>query len=93
MDDLMRASCLTLARRLGSTIADIVPLLTDTGFRRDLLARHGEPDGLHRYCAATTNSHPGNAPTSAAPSSPGCGRCSPAGSPATCSPARPPPST
>ena len=49
MDDLMRAACLTLARRPGSTIADIVPLLTDTGFRRNLLARHGEPDGLHGY--------------------------------------------
>ena len=49
MDDLMRAACLTLARRPGSTIADIVPLLTDTGFRRHLLTRHGEPDGLHGY--------------------------------------------
>ena len=49
MDDLMRAACLTLARRPGSTIADIVPLLTDTGFRRNLLARHGEPDGLTGY--------------------------------------------
>jgi hypothetical protein len=49
MDDLMRAACLTLARRPGSTIADIVPLLTDSGFRHQLLTRHGEPEGLHGY--------------------------------------------
>jgi hypothetical protein len=46
MDDTLRAACLTLVQRPGSTLADVVPLLSDTGFRRRLLANHGEPDGL-----------------------------------------------
>ena len=49
MDDVMRAACLTLARRRGSTLADVVTVLTNTGFRRGLLARHGEPDGLDGF--------------------------------------------
>ena len=49
MDDLMRAACLTLARRPGSTLAEVIPVLTQPGFRRDLLTRHGEPDGLDGF--------------------------------------------
>ena len=67
MDDLMRAACLTLARRPGSTIADIVPLLTDTGFRRDLLVRHGEPEGLHGYWHGHDELSPGQRANLCAP--------------------------
>ncbi|WP_370946602.1 type IV secretory system conjugative DNA transfer family protein [Amycolatopsis sp. cg5] len=46
MDDTLRAACLTLVRREGSTLADVVPLLTDTRFQRRVLREHGEPEGL-----------------------------------------------
>lgn len=52
MDDLMRAACLTLIRRPGSTLADIVALLTSEPFRRELVARYGEPPGLVGYWAS-----------------------------------------
>jgi hypothetical protein len=59
MDDLLRAACLTLARRPGSTIADIVRLLTDPGFRHAVIARHGEPEGLSGYWAELDDLTPG----------------------------------
>lgn len=46
MEDTLRAACLTLVRRPGSTLADIAPLLTQPDFRRRVLARYGEPHGL-----------------------------------------------
>lgn len=49
MDDVMRAACLTLARRPGSSLADVIPILTRPEFRRVLLAEHGEPDGLDGF--------------------------------------------
>lgn len=49
MDDLMRAACLTLARRPGSTLADVIPVLTRPEFRRVLLVEYGEPDGLDGF--------------------------------------------
>lgn len=59
MDDLMRAACLTLARRPGSTIADIVPLLDTPTFRADVVARCGEPAGLGGYWSAYDQLSPG----------------------------------
>lgn len=49
MDDTMRAACLTLARRPGSTLADVIPVLTRPEFRRVLVAEYGEPDGLDGF--------------------------------------------
>lgn len=58
MDDLMRAACLTLIRREGSTLADIVPLLQHKGFRREVLAEVGEPEGLEGFWAAFDEATP-----------------------------------
>ncbi len=49
MDDLLRAACLTLVRRPGSTLADVVPLLTVDSFRRSVVAECGEPPGLEGF--------------------------------------------
>ncbi|GAA5109290.1 hypothetical protein [Haloechinothrix salitolerans] len=49
MDDVMRAASLTLARRPGSTLAEVITVLTQPGWRRDLLAEYGEPDGLDGF--------------------------------------------
>ena len=49
MDDVLRAACLTLARRPGSTLADVIPILTRPQFRHAVLADHGEPDGLDGF--------------------------------------------
>lgn len=49
MDDVMRAACLTLARRPGSTLADVPTLLTHAGFRRGVLDKHGEPEGIDGF--------------------------------------------
>lgn len=46
MEDYLRGACLTLARRPGSTIPDILGLLTDPAFRARVLDEHGTPDGL-----------------------------------------------
>jgi hypothetical protein len=46
MEDTLRAACLTLVQRPNSTLADVVPLLTNSGFRAHLLGRYGEPEGL-----------------------------------------------
>lgn len=46
MDYYMRVACLTLARRPGSTLPDVVSLLTDAGFRRYVLSTSDIPDGL-----------------------------------------------
>jgi hypothetical protein len=59
MDDLLRVSCLTLVRRPGSTIADIVPLLTTDRFRRNLIAHHGEPEGLDGFWDGLDHLSPG----------------------------------
>jgi hypothetical protein len=49
MDEMLRAACLTLARRPGSTLADITTILTSAVFRRRLLAACGEPPGLEGF--------------------------------------------
>lgn len=46
MEDYLRGACLTLARRPGSTVPDIVTLLTDAGFRARVLDEYGTPEGL-----------------------------------------------
>ncbi|WP_410671284.1 type IV secretory system conjugative DNA transfer family protein [Amycolatopsis sp. cmx-4-68] len=58
MDDLMRAACLTLIRREGSTLADIVPLLQNARFRREVLAEVGEPEGLEGFWPAFNEATP-----------------------------------
>ncbi|WP_186382940.1 type IV secretory system conjugative DNA transfer family protein, partial [Amycolatopsis rhizosphaerae] len=49
MDDVLRAACLTLVRRPGSTLADVVSVLTRPEFRRAILADYGEPEGLDGF--------------------------------------------
>lgn len=49
MDDVLRAACLTLARRPGSTLAEVVTVLTNPRWRAGLLARHGEPEGMEGF--------------------------------------------
>lgn len=49
MDDTLRAACLTLARRPGSTLADLVPILTRESVWRRAVAEHGEPDGYEGF--------------------------------------------
>jgi hypothetical protein len=51
MDDLMRSACLTLAARHGSTLPDVLALLTDTAFRRQVLTRHTPHPMLARVWA------------------------------------------
>jgi hypothetical protein len=46
MEDYLRGACLTLARRPGSTVPDIVTLLTDAQFRARVLDEYGTPEGL-----------------------------------------------
>jgi type IV secretion system coupling TraD/TrwB family protein len=46
MQDLLRGACLTLARRPGSTIPDLVRLLTEDDFRAQVLAEYDTPPGL-----------------------------------------------
>lgn len=59
MQDLLRGACLTLARRPGSTIPDLVRLLTDDAFRTQVLAKHPTPAGFDTlwddYDAMTAN--------------------------------------
>lgn len=52
MDDVLRAACLTLVRRPGSTLAEVVTLLTRADFRRHVLDRYGEPEGLEGFWAS-----------------------------------------
>jgi hypothetical protein len=40
MDELMRSACITLAAQPGSTLPDVLRLLTDAGFRRNILDVH-----------------------------------------------------
>ncbi|MBF6066063.1 type IV secretion system DNA-binding domain-containing protein [Nocardia terpenica] len=49
MDEVFRAACLTLARRPGSTLADVVAILTRPGFGRAITARYGEPGGFEGF--------------------------------------------
>lgn len=49
MDDVLRAACLTLARRPGSTLAEVVTVLTRPAWRQALVARYGEPEGLDGF--------------------------------------------
>jgi hypothetical protein len=49
MDELFRAACLTLLRRPGSTLADMIPLLTEPGYGHRLTDQHGTPGGLEGY--------------------------------------------
>lgn len=58
MEDVMRVACLTLIRREGATLADVVPLLQHEGFRRELLAEVGEPEGAEGFWAAFEQASP-----------------------------------
>jgi hypothetical protein len=49
MDDVLRDACLTLVRRPGSTLAEVIPVLTRPEFRHAILARYGEPEGLDGF--------------------------------------------
>jgi hypothetical protein len=49
MDDVLRAACLTLVRQPGSTLADVISVLTRPEFRRAILAERGEPEGLDGF--------------------------------------------
>lgn len=49
MDDVLRAACLTLVRRPGATLAEVIPVLTRPEFRRAILTKHGEPEGLDGF--------------------------------------------
>jgi len=49
MDEMFSAACLTLARRPGSTLADVVPILTDPHYHRPIIARYGEPGGFEGF--------------------------------------------
>jgi energy-coupling factor transporter ATP-binding protein EcfA2 len=51
IDDVLRASCLTLLRRGGATLADIPRLLGDPLFRRPYLAGLDDPVGLGGFWA------------------------------------------
>jgi hypothetical protein len=51
IDDVLRASCLTLLRRPGATLADVPRLLADPGFRRPYLAGLDDPIGLGGFWA------------------------------------------
>ncbi|MBF6131149.1 type IV secretion system DNA-binding domain-containing protein [Nocardia brasiliensis] len=49
MDELFRAACLTLARRPGSTLADVVAILTRPGYHRGITRRYGTPGGFEGF--------------------------------------------
>lgn len=49
MDDVLRAACLTLVRRPGATLAEVIPVLTRPEFRRAILTKHGEPEGFDGF--------------------------------------------
>jgi hypothetical protein len=49
MDDVLRAACLTLVRQPGSTLTDVIGVLTRPEFRRTILAEYGEPEGLDGF--------------------------------------------
>jgi Helicase HerA, central domain len=51
IDDVLRASCLTLLRRPGATLADIPRLLSDPLFRRPYLQGLADPVGLGGFWA------------------------------------------
>ncbi|WP_052280806.1 type IV secretory system conjugative DNA transfer family protein [Nocardia vulneris] len=49
MEEIFRAACLTAARRPGSTLADVIPLLTVRGHHRAITTRYGEPGGFEGF--------------------------------------------
>jgi hypothetical protein len=51
IDDVLRASCLTLLRRPGATLADVPRLLADPTFRRPYLVGLDDPIGLGGFWA------------------------------------------
>jgi hypothetical protein len=51
IDDVLRASCLTLLRRPGATLADVPRLLADPSFRRPYLVGLDDPIGLGGFWA------------------------------------------
>jgi hypothetical protein len=51
IDDVLRASCLTLLRRPGATLADVPRILADPTFRRPYLAGLDDPVGLGGFWA------------------------------------------
>ena len=48
-DDVLKAALLTLLRSPGATLADVPVLLTDSGFRRNVLATVSDPLGLDGF--------------------------------------------
>jgi hypothetical protein len=59
MDDVLRAACLTVIRRPGATLADVITVLTQDESRRALLAAWGEPDGLEGFWTGYEGLSPG----------------------------------
>lgn len=49
MDETFSAACLTLARRPGSTLAEVISILTDPGYHRPIITRYGEPIGYEGF--------------------------------------------
>lgn len=49
MDEVFRAACLILARRPGSTLAEVIPILTRPGWHRHITRRYGEPGGYEGF--------------------------------------------
>src|SRR5439155_90871 len=48
-DDVLKAALLTLLRSPGATLAEVPVLLTDSGFRRNVLATVSDPMGLDGF--------------------------------------------
>lgn len=49
MDEVFRAACLTIVRRPGATLPDVVTVLTRPRFRHRVLAERGGPEGLDGF--------------------------------------------
>ncbi|MET8871699.1 type IV secretion system DNA-binding domain-containing protein [Nocardia sp. NPDC004604] len=49
MDEMLCAACLTLARRPGATLAEVIPILTTPGYHRPIIDRYGEPIGFEGF--------------------------------------------
>ncbi|WP_156959537.1 type IV secretory system conjugative DNA transfer family protein [Nocardia sp. BMG51109] len=58
MDETFAAACLTLARRPGSTLADVIPILTQPGYHRPIVDRYGEPTGYEGFWQGFTDQTP-----------------------------------
>ncbi len=58
MDETFSAACLTLARRPGSTLAEVIAILTDPGYHRPIIAEFGEPIGYEGFWDGYTAQSP-----------------------------------